>query len=79
MFHDEVEDTLVLEQIEEGDNATMSDHAQDVSLERDELLLPVRCAVSDPASCPNPAVRRDLRVGSSGTRSIRGLSRSQPG
>ena len=61
MLHDEVEDTLILEKIEEGDNPTMSDHAQDICLEGDELLLPIRCAISDPASSPDPAVRGDLR------------------
>lgn len=69
MLHNEVEDPIILEQIEKGDNTTVSDHAQDIGLERNELLLSVRCAVSDPASSPDPAVRGDLRGRNRRTRS----------
>lgn len=38
VLHDKVKDSFVLNEVEEGDDASVSDHSENIGLERDQSL-----------------------------------------
>lgn len=62
IFHDEVEHSIVPEEVEEGDNATVTNQAKEIGFERDRSFMLRLFAIRSvlPASHSSHVLRRDL-------------------
>lgn len=62
MFHDEVEDSFILEKVQKRNHTTMPDHSQDIGLEGNESLGSFWLTIGKlgPSSCLHPAMRGNL-------------------